>query len=76
MPAKMSDFAKQVYACFACVKNKEIQIFPHARVDGDAVGSACALASGLRKMGLSAKVMMDAKVPPYHVYALSDGCHP
>lgn len=60
----MSDFAKQVYACFACVKNKEIQIFPHARVDGDAVGSACSLASGLRKAGLSARVMMDAPIPP------------
>ncbi len=64
MPVEMSDFAKQAYACFACLENKEIQIFPHTRVDGDAVGSACALASGFLRMGIHAKVMLDAPIPP------------
>ena len=63
MPTRMSEFAKQVFACFACVKNKEIQIFPHARVDGDCIGSSSALALGLRKLGYAARVMLEVEIP-------------
>lgn len=64
MPIKMSDFAKQVYACFACIGEKEIQVFPHARVDGDCVGSAVTLAMALRKLGLPSRVMLECEIPP------------
>jgi len=65
VPVRLSEFAKQVFPCLNAVeKNKEIQIFPHARVDGDCIGSASALAVGLRKMGYAARIMLDAPIPP------------
>ena len=42
---------------------KEVQIFPHVRVDGDCLGSAAAMAMVLRKLEIRAKVYMDEPVP-------------
>ena len=58
------DFADQVLKALPSDKEKEIQVFPHARVDGDCVGTAAALASALIKMGYQAKVMLEFEIPP------------
>ena len=47
-----------------CVNSgKEVQIFPHVRVDGDCLGSSAAIAMTLKKLGIRAKVYMDEPVP-------------
>jgi len=43
--------------------DKEVQIFPHIRVDGDSLGSAAAMAMVLKKLGIRARVFMDEPVP-------------
>jgi len=43
--------------------SQEILVFPHLRVDGDCLGSAAALASVLRKLGIYSSVCMDEPVP-------------
>ena len=63
MPENMNEFASKVLAYLPSDKDKEIQIFPHARVDGDCVGTAVALASSLIKMGYRAKVIVDWPIP-------------
>jgi len=42
---------------------KEVQIFPHVRVDGDCLGSAAALAMTLNSLHIHAKVYMDEAIP-------------
>lgn len=42
---------------------KEVQIFPHIRLDGDCIGSAAALAMTLNKIGIQAKVYLDEPIP-------------
>ena len=42
---------------------KEVQIFPHIRVDGDCLGSSAAMAMALRKLRIPAKIYMDENVP-------------
>lgn len=42
---------------------KEVQIFPHVRVDGDCLGSAGAMAMALRLLRVRARVYMDESVP-------------
>ena len=42
---------------------KEVQIFPHVRVDGDCLGSAAALAMALNSLHIHAKVYMDETIP-------------
>ncbi len=60
----MSDFAQSVSTCLSQMdKDRQIQIFPHANVDGDCVGSACALAMGLQRMGYSATVVLECEIP-------------
>lgn len=44
-------------------KNKEIQVFPHIRLDGDCIGSAAALAATLIKLGIPSKIYLDDPVP-------------
>lgn len=48
-------------------------ISTHMRPDGDALGSALALAAGLRQMGKSAKVILPSSLPPR--YARLDPQH-
>lgn len=43
--------------------SKEVQIFPHVRVDGDSLGSSAAIAMALRKLRIKAKIYMDESVP-------------
>jgi len=45
------------------LSSKEVQIFPHVRVDGDCLGSSAAMAMALNKLGIQAKVYMDEPVP-------------
>lgn len=61
VPQNMSDFARSVMALLP--SEKEIQVFPHARVDGDCVGTAAALVTALRKLGYHAKVMLECEIP-------------
>ena len=42
---------------------REVQIFPHIRVDGDCLGSAAALAAVLSRLQIRARVFMDEPVP-------------
>ncbi len=42
---------------------KEVQLFPHVRVDGDCLGSAAALALALNSLHINAKVYMDEAIP-------------
>ncbi len=42
---------------------KEVFVFPHLRLDGDCIGSAAALVTVLRKLGISANVFMDEPIP-------------
>ncbi len=44
-------------------KNKEIQVFPHIRLDGDCIGSAAALVATLRKLGIPSKIYLDEPIP-------------
>ncbi|MBP5493353.1 MAG: DHH family phosphoesterase [Clostridiales bacterium] len=60
----MSDFAKKVYPLLEKAEGKQIQIFPHARVDGDCVGTAVALAAALGKLDLDASVILECEIPP------------
>lgn len=64
MPMEMSDFAKKVYECLVRAGDKQIQVFPHARVDGDCVGTAVALVRALTTLGMDAKVMLEVEIPP------------
>ena len=64
MQETMNEFAKSVFAYLPSDKEKEVQIFPHARVDGDCVGTAVALASSLVKLGYRAKVVLECEIPP------------
>ena len=57
MQETMNEFASRVFSYLPTDKRKEVQVFPHARVDGDCVGTAVALVSALRKLGYSARVM-------------------
>ena len=64
MHTKMSDFAQSVFARLCQMdKEKQIQIFPHANVDGDCIGSACALALGLRRLGYATTVVLECEIP-------------
>ena len=60
----MNEFGRRVYDYLLSAKEKEIQIFPHARVDGDCLGTASALAASLVKMGYQAKVILEVAIPP------------
>lgn len=42
---------------------KEVQVFPHVRVDGDCLGSAAAIATALKKLRIRVKVYIDEPVP-------------
>ena len=64
MQETMNEYSGLVLAYLPSDKEKEIQIFPHARVDGDCVGTAVALASSLRKLGYRAQVILDWQIPP------------
>lgn len=44
-------------------KNEAVLIFPHRSVDGDCIGSSCALAGYFRKLGANAWVCMPEKLP-------------
>lgn len=43
-------------------KEKEVQIFPHLRIDGDCIGSAAALVAVLSKLNIKAKIYMDEPI--------------
>ena len=43
--------------------SKEVQVFPHVRVDGDCLGSAAAIAMTLRKLRVHVRVFMDEPIP-------------
>ena len=64
MPQTMSEFARKILEILPSDKEMEIQVFPHARVDGDCVGTASALVSALKKMGYQAKVILECEIPP------------
>ncbi|MBR5426520.1 MAG: DHH family phosphoesterase [Clostridiales bacterium] len=64
MQETMNEFASRVFSYLPSDKSKEVQVFPHARVDGDCVGTAVALVSALRKLGYSARVMLETAIPP------------
>ncbi|MBO4927270.1 MAG: DHH family phosphoesterase [Clostridiales bacterium] len=64
MAETMHEYAKKVYDLLSSDKEKEIQVFPHARVDGDCLGTAVALSSALRKLGLLSKVVLECEIPP------------
>ena len=64
MQETMNEYSGLVLAYLPSDKEKEVQIFPHARVDGDCVGTAVALASSLRKLGYRAQVILDWQIPP------------
>ncbi|MEI8199433.1 MAG: DHH family phosphoesterase [Eubacteriales bacterium] len=42
---------------------KEVQIFPHVRVDGDCLGSSAAMAMALKLLGIRARIYMDEPIP-------------
>lgn len=44
-------------------KDKEIQIFPHVRVDGDALGASSAMAIVLQKLNISSHIYIDEPIP-------------
>ncbi len=62
MAEAMCDYAAKVLRLLKQVEG-EIQIFPHAKVDGDCLGTACALASTLRKLGCTSQVIVECAVP-------------
>lgn len=64
MQETMNEYSGLVLDYLPSDKEKEVQIFPHARVDGDCVGTAVALASSLRKLGYRASVILDWQIPP------------
>lgn len=64
MAEAMCDYAAKVLQFLKICDEGEIQIFPHARVDGDCLGTACALAVTLGKMGYAAKVVLECEIPP------------
>jgi len=64
VPLNMNEFARSVLDFLPSDKEKEVQIFPHARVDGDCVGTASALCAALHKMGYQAKVILECEIPP------------
>ena len=64
MPETMSEFSKRVFAYLPSEKEKEIQVFPHARVDGDCIGTAVALAASLEKLGYTSRVILECEIPP------------
>lgn len=43
--------------------SKEVQIFPHVRVDGDCLGSSAAIALVLNELNIRARVYMDEPIP-------------
>ena len=43
--------------------SKEVQIFPHVRVDGDCLGSSAAMAMALKLLGIRARIYMDEPIP-------------
>lgn len=43
--------------------SKEVQIFPHVRVDGDCLGSSAAIAMVLKLLGIRARIYMDEPIP-------------
>lgn len=43
--------------------SKEVQIFPHVRVDGDCLGSSAAMAMALKLLGIRARLYMDEPIP-------------
>lgn len=43
--------------------SKEVQIFPHVRVDGDCLGSSAAMAMVLKLLGIKARIYMDEPIP-------------
>lgn len=64
MAETIRDFSRNVLLKIKSVSEGQIQIFPHARVDGDCLGTAVALALSLKKMGKDAKVMTEWAIPP------------
>ena len=48
--------------------SKEVQIFPHVRVDGDCLGSSAAMAMALKLLGIRAKIYMDEPIPERLVF--------
>ncbi|HPE38197.1 MAG TPA: DHH family phosphoesterase [Bacillota bacterium] len=62
MPTNMNDFVLELHKVIP--QDKSIGIFPHARVDGDCVGSAVALCAALRKNHLNAYVYLEEAIPP------------
>lgn len=62
MAEAMCDYAAKVLPLLRQAEG-EIQIFPHAKVDGDCLGTACALAMTLRKLGCTSKVILECEIP-------------
>lgn len=48
--------------------DKEIQIFPHVRVDGDALGASSAMALVLQKLHVSSHIYIDEPIPDRLVF--------
>ena len=42
---------------------RQILIYPHVNMDGDALGSAAALCKGLRSMGKECHVLIEDDIP-------------
>lgn len=48
--------------------SKEVQIFPHIRIDGDCLGSSVAMALVLQSIGIRARVFLDEPIPERLVF--------
>lgn len=56
------------------IKAESVLIFPHVRVDGDALGTAAALCHTLRNLGKEAHILMEDDVPTYLEFLNKDYC--
>ncbi len=63
---------KEVAKILSDENNNSILLFPHINMDGDALGSAVALCSGLRQAGKEAYILIEDEIPDF-ISFLDDG---
>jgi bifunctional oligoribonuclease and PAP phosphatase NrnA len=54
--------------------SKNVLIFPHINMDGDAMGSAVALCKGLRSLNRQSYILLEDDIPPYLAFLEKDYC--
>ena len=60
---RIAEYLVELAGDASLLSGREIQVFPHFRVDGDCIGSAAALVLAMRKLGLQSRFYLAEPIP-------------